>query len=101
MLKHYHDNLEHKRGKTSNEPEEELYLIERIIDEREKKNGSREYLVQWKGYDEDENTWEPADVIESDAPGAVEDFKGMMQELATTQFIKMETDSEEEIMIFC
>ena len=38
-------------------------------------------MVQWKGYDEDENTWEPAGVTEKDAPGAVEDFEKVIKEM--------------------
>jgi len=92
MLKLYHDNPEHKRDLVPDEPEEELYIIDRIIDQRQKKNGEKEYLIQWKGYDEDENTWEPADVIEMDAPGSVEDFRDMLDDLGESQFIRTELD---------
>ena len=34
-------------------------------------------LVLWKDYDEDEDTWQPAENIEQDAPGAVEDYEDM------------------------
>ena len=33
------------------------------------------------GYDEDEDTWELADNIEEDAPGSVEDYRDMLDEL--------------------
>ena len=79
MLKKYHDNPEHQRETVREETEDNVYLIERIIDQRQGKDGL-EYLVQWKGYDEDENTWEPARNIEEDAPGAVEDFRDMLAE---------------------
>ncbi|XP_030616727.1 chromodomain Y-like protein isoform X1 [Delphinapterus leucas] len=38
---------------------EELYEVERIIDKRKNKKGKTEYLVQWKGYDSEDDTWEP------------------------------------------
>ena len=79
MLKHYHDNPEHQR----NIPEDEeapLYTIERIIDHKITKDGKK-YLIRWKGYDKDEDTWEPADNIKEDAPGSVEDYRDMLDEL--------------------
>ncbi|XP_043921103.1 chromodomain Y-like protein [Protopterus annectens] len=38
---------------------EELYEVERIIDKKRNKKGKIEYLVRWKGYDSDDDTWEP------------------------------------------
>ncbi|XP_051785168.1 chromodomain Y-like protein isoform X1 [Erpetoichthys calabaricus] len=38
---------------------EELYEVERIIDKRKNKKGRIEYLVRWKGYDSEDDTWEP------------------------------------------
>ena len=79
MLKHYHDNPEHQR----NIPEDEeapLYTIDRIIDHKQMKDGKK-YLVRCKGDDEDEDTWEPADNIKEDAPGSVEDYRDMLDEL--------------------
>ena len=33
--------------------------VERIVDKRKNKKGKTEYLVRWKGYDSDDDTWEP------------------------------------------
>ncbi|XP_058934008.1 chromodomain Y-like protein isoform X1 [Kogia breviceps] len=38
---------------------EELYEVERIVDKRRNKKGKTEYLVRWKGYDSEDDTWEP------------------------------------------
>ncbi|XP_044114179.1 chromodomain Y-like protein [Neovison vison] len=38
---------------------EELYEVERIVDKRKNKKGKIEYLVRWKGYDSEDDTWEP------------------------------------------
>ncbi|KAJ1200734.1 hypothetical protein NDU88_004555 [Pleurodeles waltl] len=38
---------------------EELYEVERIVDKKKNKKGKTEYLVRWKGYDSDDDTWEP------------------------------------------
>ena len=79
MLKHYHDNSEHQWNILEDE-EAPLYNIESIIDHKMTKDGKK-YLVRWKGYDEDKDTWEPAVNIEEDAPGSVEDYRDMLDEL--------------------
>ncbi|XP_041101091.1 chromodomain Y-like protein isoform X1 [Polyodon spathula] len=33
--------------------------VERIVDKRKNKKGKTEYLVHWKGYNSDDDTWEP------------------------------------------
>nr|BAE33739.1 unnamed protein product [Mus musculus] len=38
---------------------EELYEVESIVDKRKNKKGKTEYLVRWKGYDSEDDTWEP------------------------------------------
>ena len=79
MLKHYHNNPEHQR----NIPEDEetpLYTIDRIIDHKMTKDGKK-YLICWKGYDVDKDTWEPANNIEEDTPGSVEDYRDILDKL--------------------
>ena len=34
------------------------YEVEAIIDKRVSQKGKTEYLVQWKGYDVEDNSWE-------------------------------------------
>ena len=38
--------------------EEEEFQVDRILDKRVK-NSKTEYLLSWKGYGPEENTWEP------------------------------------------
>ncbi|KAG7273892.1 hypothetical protein CRUP_025953 [Coryphaenoides rupestris] len=38
---------------------EELYEVEHIVDKRMNKKGKMEYLVRWRGYGTEEDTWEP------------------------------------------
>merc|ERR1719247_3730180 len=53
-----------KRKAEEEEEEEEEYDVECITDRRETKKGI-EYLVKWKGWAEDDNTWEPAANLEN------------------------------------
>ena len=41
----------------------------------------KKYLIPWKGYDEDEDTWELADNIEEYTHRSVEDYRDMLDEL--------------------
>lgn len=44
----------------------EVYEVEKILEKRMKK-GKAEYLIKWKGYDDEaENTWEPVDNLDCD-----------------------------------
>ncbi|KAM9349686.1 chromodomain Y-like protein [Symphorus nematophorus] len=38
---------------------EEFYEVERIVDKRKTKKGKVEYLVRWRGYGSEGDTWEP------------------------------------------
>lgn len=35
------------------------FQVERIVDKRKNKKGKTEYLVRWKGYESEDDTWEP------------------------------------------
>uniref|UniRef100_A0A8D2LF01 Chromodomain Y like 2 n=1 Tax=Varanus komodoensis TaxID=61221 RepID=A0A8D2LF01_VARKO len=36
-----------------------MFAVERIVDKRKNKKGKWEYLIRWKGYGSNEDTWEP------------------------------------------
>ncbi len=47
--------------------DEDNYEVDRILSSRKAKGGKTEYLVRWKGYDDEEdNTWEPAAHLHKD-----------------------------------
>ena len=48
---------------TETDPDQE-YEVEEILDQRWVRN-QQEYLVKWKGYSQEENTWEPIKNLES------------------------------------
>ena len=91
MLKHYHDDPKNlHKFKYLPDNEDIQYIIKRITDHRTTKDG-KQYLIHWKGYNKDKSTWEPAKVIEKDAPEAVKDYKDVLVELRESP---MDMDSE-------
>ncbi|KAJ1300322.1 hypothetical protein OPQ81_005143 [Rhizoctonia solani] len=59
---------------------EEEYIVERILDSRLKRK-HLEYLVKWKGYGPEDNTWEPKRHL-SNASRKVEEFHHLHPEAA-------------------
>jgi hypothetical protein len=46
--------------------EDQVYIVEKVVSKRKSKGGKTEYLIKWQGYEESDNTWEPADNVSDD-----------------------------------
>ncbi|CAF1265394.1 unnamed protein product [Rotaria magnacalcarata] len=68
--------------------EGEEFIVERIVSHRFR-NGRKEYLLAWKGYPEEENTWEPHQNL--DCPDLIEEYENRL--LQKTRYMNNESST--------
>lgn len=68
---------------------EKEYEVQKVLDVRTKKNGSREFLVHWKGWSSRFDSWEPEDNLNCDK--LIADFDSKLE--------KAKNSSQKELRI--
>ncbi|CAF4651891.1 unnamed protein product [Rotaria socialis] len=65
-----------------------VFIVQRIIDHRFR-NGRKEFLIAWKGYPDEQNTWEPQQNL--DCPDLITEYEAHL--LQQSRYMNPDTDT--------
>ncbi|XP_068081276.1 chromobox protein homolog 5 isoform X1 [Anabrus simplex] len=69
-------------GEDEEEDEEKVYEVEKVVEVHFKKNGKREFLIRWKGFSSNDDTWEPEENLS--CPDLIEKFMAKVDKARNT-----------------
>ncbi|KYQ56071.1 Chromobox protein like protein 5 [Trachymyrmex zeteki] len=79
------EDSEQEKGGISKE-----FEVERVIEVRFKKNGTKEFLIRWKGFSATDDTWEPERNL--NCPELIAKFMGKLEKAKTSEMRELRTN---------